>query len=217
MIMKDSGLGGSAKRAYDYILDGILSNRFKAGSPISENDLVNELIISRTPIREALTALERGGLVKRFAKRGCFVAEITTKDIEEIFDLRILLEVRALKTSCKLIPEEKLRDLEKRLTELTPESSPEEYYGTDRDLHGLILSYCGNSRLIDIIGTLNLQIERVRVISSMKPARLQESRKEHLAIIEAMLDQDIALAEEVLTEHITHVMNSTLEVSKYSF
>lgn len=193
------------------ILDGTL----RPGEPLSEAELTDDLQSSRTPIREALVALEQDGLVKRFPQRGWFVTEINVKDIEEVSDLRLLLEVWALKKAYNLIPKQELLVLYGRLKSLDDSSTEEAYFEADRDLHQMIVYYCGNRRLNDVLNTINMQIERVRIMSSKKPERLLNSRNEHIEIVEAILAEDVQKAENLLIEHIGHVKESMIEVSRY--
>ncbi len=216
MIFKPNKLSGATAKVYDYLFDEIIHNRLTPGTALSEMDVAARLQSSRTPVREALMVLESEGLVQRAPSgRGCFVADISTRDVEEIFELRILLELCALRTAYALISDEELNDLEARLSALTEDSDPDEYYGTDRDLHSLLITYCGNARLVAFLGILNAQIERVRLISAMKPARLTLSREEHLDIVRALKARNLPEAEKRLNQHIEHVRDSTKEVCKY--
>lgn len=202
-------LSVATKRVFDYLYEEIVYNRLTPGSPLSELELAKKLETSRSPVREALMTLEGMGLVRRFPNRGCIVSPITAHDVEEIFSLRILLEQFALNRSCKRIGEAGLRELLRDLEALTAESNTEDYFRTDRNLHDLIVGNCGNTRLIQILHTLNGQIEQFRRISSMQPARLAESRLEHIAIAKALLERDHEKAHLLLEEHIKNVKTST--------
>lgn len=215
MIYSQNKLNGCAKEAYNYIAQEIFNGNLNANTPLSEIELTSNLKSSRTPVREALVALEQDGLITRIRNRGWFVVEISTRDIEEIFELRILMETHALKTAYKIVPSEEWKDLKERIESLNEKSSPEEYFVTDRDLHNRIIRYCGNKRLVDFIRQLNMQIEHLRVISSQKPERLKISRLEHLEIIEAIEKQDLKEALTLLTGHIEHVRDSVLEVKRF--
>lgn len=215
MIFKQNKLSGSTGKVYQYLFDAIIYNELKPGEALSEQEIAAKLAISRTPVREALVILESEGMIVRYPSRGCFVSQITVRDVEEIFELRAQLELCALRNSYIRISDLELETLEKKLVELSAETPPEDYFETDRELHGLILCYSGNSRLVDFIGILNAQIERVRVISANRPHRLIESRAEHLAIVRAMRDRDLAKTEQLLAMHIENIQNNTMEVCKF--
>lgn len=203
-------LGGATKKVYDYLYEEIVNNRLTPGTPLSELDLSKTLSTSRSPVREAFMILEGEGLIRRFPNRGCIVSPILAHDVDEIFSLRILLEVFALKESCQRIDLSSLNSLLRDLEELTPESPPETYFKTDRQLHDMIMGNCGNTRLILILNTLNGQIEQFRRISSIQPNRLLESRLEHIDIVKALIDRDIERSCDLLTNHILNVKSSTL-------
>lgn len=158
--------------------------------------------------------LEGDGLVKRYPGRGYLVTEITPQDVDEIFELRLQLELLALRKAYAVLSPELLRGLEAQLERLGKDSSPDEYYCADRTLHELLAQYCGNARLQAFLNTLDSQIERVRYISARRPDRLTESRLEHLDIIHALMAQDLPLAEEKLTFHICNVGESTKAVCR---
>ncbi len=215
MIYRKNTLSGAMGKAYRYLFDEIIYTRKKGGAPLSEADIAAKLEISRTPVREAMMILEREGIVVRYPSRGCFVSQITVQDVYEIFELRTQFELTALRNAYALVADRQLAELEAALEALTPDSPPEAYFETDRKLHGLLLDYCGNGRLVDFICILNAQIERVRVISANRPDRLAESRMEHLALVRAIRRRDLALAEELLESHIGHVRDSTMAVCRY--
>lgn len=205
-------MGGATKKVYDYLFDGIVSNRLLPGSAISELEISKQLQTSRSPVREAMMVLESEGMVRRYPGRGCFVTEITVQDINEIFSLRILLETEALRRSFDLIAPQELESLEQELTALTPEDSEDTYYETDRHLHEMIVNNCGNVRLMLILRTLNGQIEQFRRVASRQPQRLRASRQEHLDIVAALRERDLEQACQLLAEHIGNVKAATLNV-----
>lgn len=215
MVSKQKKMTGSIGKAYQYLFENIIYNRLTAGTVISESEIAANLGISRTPVREALTILESEGIITRYPMRGCFVSHIAVRDVEEIFELRMELERCALRNSISRISDADLDMVEEKIEALSPDMDDKEYYDSDRTLHGLILNYSGNNRLIDFLGILNAQIERVRVISASKPRRLTQSRREHLAMVNAIRARDLPLAEQCLIEHIGNVRDSTIDVCKY--
>lgn len=205
-------MSGATKRVYDYLYDEIVSSRLLPGSVLSELEIAKKLQTSRSPVREAMMALESEGLVRRYPGRGCFVEEITVQDINEIFSLRALLEVEALRKSSDLISAQDLEDLKRDLTALTPEDPETAYYETDRRLHELLVNSCGNIRLMLILRTLNGQIEQLRRVAARQPQRLKASRSEHLAIVDALEEKDLERACGLLSEHVENVKNATMSV-----
>ena len=213
------GKRGLKNVAYDYLLDAITSCELKPGQAIVEQDISDKLGISRTPIRDALKQLESEGLVRHFPSRGTFVTNITVQDVDEIFQLRELFEITALKNAIHSITEEELDYIEERLRYLDDkrsEESPtkETFYNSDRELHALIMKYSGNSRMIKFHKTLEVQLEQLRRISAMTPMRLVKSRQEHLDIIYALRTRDLANATRALLLHLQNIKTSTLNVCR---
>lgn len=165
-------------------------------------------------MREALKLLEAEGLVKVVPQRGTFVSELSTQDVEEIFALREALEVLALHVAIRNIPRAELDRLEQFLSTLSPASPPEQFFESDRWLHGLIVKHGGNQRLAHFLDSLNAQVEQVRRISALRPNRLDMSMREHLGIVRAIQARDLTAAEAELRQHTQNVKQSTLEVCR---
>lgn len=212
LIFSSNNLSGATKKVYDYLYGEIVSGNLRPGAALSELEISKTLQTSRSPIREAMMALESNGMVRRYPGRGCFVAEITVQDLNEIFDLRALLEVAALRRSYQFLKDFELEQLEHDLQSLTTGSPVECYFDTDRRLHELLIGNCGNMRLLLILRTLNGQIEQMRRISAQQPMRLAASRMEHLEIVSSLRKHDLARSCDLLAEHIHNVQKSTLSV-----
>lgn len=200
--------------AYHNLRDAILTWKLPPGSPIVEQEISDQLGISRTPVREALKLLEAEGLVKVIPQRGTFVSELSTQDVEEIFALRESLEVMALKVAIGNIPSDQLTKLESYLSSLTSDSPPEQFFESDRMLHDIIVNHGGNERLAHFLDSLNVQVERIRRISAERPNRLDLSMREHLGILRAIRARDWNAAESELRQHIRNVKQSALDVCR---
>ncbi|TDU16790.1 GntR family transcriptional regulator [Bacillus subtilis] len=202
------------KQVYDHLLEAIVSNQIPPGTPLVETDIADEMKMSRTPIREALKELEAEGLVSRYQSRGTVVSHITPYDVEEIFTVRITLELCALQLSWQKITDYELKEVEKLFLALNSTSSKQDYHHADKTLHSLIINRAGNSRLKKFLNLLNSQIERFRRIAADEPTRLTRSKKEHLEIIHFLKKRDLQACEESLKTHLINVKNSTLEQAK---
>lgn len=198
--------------AYDYLYEEIISYRLMPGQAIGEQAVSDLLGISRTPVREALKKLESEELVYQVTSRGTFVKDITAQDVNEIFELRMLLEKTALNSAIIKISNAELDDIEKSLSLLTDASSKEEFYKSDRNLHKVIMKYSDNVRMINIHAKMDSELERLRRVSSMKPDRLAKSRIEHMNLLNAIRARDLNLALFALTDHLNNVKINTLIV-----
>ena len=202
------------KKVYEYLREAILSNQFLPGTPIIETEISLTLKTSRTPVREALKSLEADGLVACYPLKGTFVSEITPYDVEEIFNLRIMLETSALQLAYDKISDDELNKVEDMFLKLNAMSSKADYALADKSLHALIVDKAGNYRLKQFLNILNVQIERFRRIAAIEPMRLTNSRAEHLEVLTMLRRKDLAASQESLKKHLNNVKASTLETAR---
>nr|WP_325235386.1 GntR family transcriptional regulator [uncultured Oscillibacter sp.] len=213
------GKRGLKNVAYDYLLEAITTYKLKPGDAIVEQDLSDKLGISRTPIREALKKLESEGLLHHFPSRGTFVASLSIQDVEEIFQLRELFELTALRNAIVQITDEELDRLEEQINALDERDATKPYvqnsfYRSDLELHMLIMKYSGNSRMVRFYKTLDVQFEQLRRISSTTPQRLSKSKQEHLDIIYALRTRDLVDTTRALSLHLQNIKENTKNVCR---
>src|SRR5659263_539446 len=100
------------EKTYDYLKANILSGHFIPGERLAEEHLAEELGVSRTPVREALHKLEQEGLIEPLESRGFCIPRDSSEEIEDLFELRTVLEGYTLKIICGRITEEQIATLE---------------------------------------------------------------------------------------------------------
>lgn len=210
--MREASMGtsGNTKKAYEYIYNQILTGEKSFGAPISEAEIANGLGTSRSPVREALKLLEVEGVIVHYPNRGTFVTDMTREDLSEIFQLRILFELQALRMACQFMDDSILQELRRNIECLNEESTPQQYYSANTALHETIVHYSGNKRLIKFYNTLSLQIALVNRLSAKLPSHFKESRKKHLDIVDAIIQRDSTKAEQLLQSHLEEVRDKTL-------
>ena len=203
------------EKTYKAIKQAIISYEVKPGEPLAEEQIANKLGVSCTPVREAIKELRKEGLVKIIHRKGAFVAEISSKDVEEIFLLREILECAAVKIAIPRLKEEDLIEMESLFNSISKDIEMKNYkniFDTDIKLHSLIVDTAGNRRLSKFLNILNGQVHRMRVLSATAPGRLNKSLQEHKDILEALKKRDIDLAEQRLKQHIRNIKNNILEM-----
>ena len=210
--------------AYKKIRDKIINGQLRPGQSITEEWLGKTLNMSRTPVREALIRLQADDLIRIINNKGAMVAEITPRDIAEIFQLRILIEPYATKICKEFIDHDELEKLERRLKTLLQSELSQtalEEMGTAlyevHDLHGLIIQSSGNRRLIKLVNSLQNQILLTLNLERRIPGRIEKSLQEHLKIIQALLDGDGDQAEKSMREHLESNMADLLDVDNYKY
>jgi DNA-binding GntR family transcriptional regulator len=194
----------------------IISHRLKPGQSIQEDQLAKHYGISRTPIREILRKLEQEDLVKIVPNVGAFVSDLTSKDIEEVLDIRLWLETAAAKAAALKATEEQLAEftrVDKQLDLAVEKQDSIISFEADDRLHDLILVAADNERARKIIKNLIGQVYRIRFISGHKPGRINTTVAEHKQIVAAILAREPERAEEAMRIHILNTKKILLSSS----
>jgi DNA-binding GntR family transcriptional regulator len=176
-----------------------------AGARYSVARLAEQFGVSRTPVREALLLLERQGVVRFERNRGVRILETSAHDLQEVFTLRLLLEVPATYRACGLLTDEDLDALGHELEAMdrladAGEEGP--FMAHDTRFHEIVLAAAGNRRLTALIGQLR-DLVRFRGASTVGRSRdLRAIHGEHLAIMAALRARDPVTAAECMRSHL---------------
>jgi DNA-binding GntR family transcriptional regulator len=203
-----------ASRIYTDILQKIVSREIPPGERLGEERLGREYHVSRTPIREALFALERDGLIERIHNCGAKVQPFTADDLEQIYDIRRALECLSIRRAARNLSLTELYDLEGRLEAVRREKGArlhKQQLETDLELHRLIVSRSGNPRLAAYLDNISLLLHSLRLVSLTEDGQARNSAEEHLGIVRALIKRDGNTAERLLAEHLDHGMRNVAE------
>ena len=202
---------------YDYLKEKLLSGRFKPGERLTEEHLASELGVSRTPVREALHKLEREGLVKPLETRGFCVAWDSREEMEELFDIRSVLEGYALRCVCESISEKNLNVLEgfiqKAEHALTQKKIDKIFhYNTQFNdtLHGLVSH---KPRFHDMMADMRKYVLRYRKDTLQTLDGAKRSIEGHRKIMLALRLKDPDLCERIMREHIRESKEDALQAT----
>lgn len=162
----------------------ILEGSLKPGQQISENKIASKLSVSRTPVREAIRILERDNLVSLLPGRKVIVSVPSQRDIEEVYEIRAIVETEALR---RITPEstELIQNLEQCIDEaerLRKEGNLREMAQANNRFHLTIMAALENQRLHQFIDSLNDTISQFRSYS-LTPDWALKSEQEHRQII----------------------------------
>lgn len=197
----------AAERAYEAIRQGIASGEYASGDRLREEDLSSAFGVSRTPVREALRRLGAEGFVEFLANRGAHVASWPDDQLEEIFDLRALLEgYAASRAAVRMDADQvvKLSELATGMDELVHRRQPDlEAIATlNNEFHQLMLVASRGPQLEFLAGAI-VHIPLVhRTFSRYSRSDLARSAAQHLELVEACRAGDGAWAEAVMRSHI---------------
>lgn len=198
-------------RVFDAIREKILSGEFKQGDELREVTIGHELGVSRTPVREALRQLELEGLVEIIPNKGAYVIGITAKDIEDIYRMRSLLEGLCARYAVKHVTKEQLDELEE-ITYLTDFYVQKENYDQlcelDNRFHDLLYHASGSRMLSHVLSDFHHYVERIRKVSLANPDRSRLFNEEHKAILKAIQEHDVVMAEKLANEHMYNTIQN---------
>jgi DNA-binding GntR family transcriptional regulator len=205
-------------RVYEEIKQRIIDLFFLPNEQLIEKRLVDQLRVSKSPIREALQHLEREGLVYTLPFKGCFVAEITETDIREIYQLREALETYCAKQACAKISHEQIRGFREILSQAAEAMSQDNIkgaYAIDTKLHDLMISNSKNRKIIQAYSTLRDHVQRYSNIISLISGRVAKSHQEHILIINALEQGDEVQAQEKISAHLRSVLEEFIESNEF--
>lgn len=193
--------------------EAIINGVLKPGERLMEIQLAEELGVSRTPVREAIRKLELEGFVIMIPRRGTYVADLSIKDINQVFEVRTALEVLAAGLAAERITEEELEQMERLLViigEHIERGDMDKIVEADSRFHDILYQATRNDRLVQIINNLREQLTRFRSISMSYPGRLKNTLEEHSRLVEALAARDNQLAERLATEHMENAEQTLL-------
>ncbi len=189
------------ERIVDFIKDSVVSGRLKPGERVPEQEIAENLGISRTPIREAFRQLESEGFISVTPRKGAVVSPITDKDVNEFYAIKSLLEGFAAKTACTKLAQKDIKRLESLNSQMgrcAEKSDVKGFFKLDNQFHDIFLKACGNEKLCAMVYQLVQQFERFRITALSVPGRMTVSVKQHRDIIEAFRESNVALVESLV-------------------
>lgn len=188
----------------------ITSGSLPPGTVLRQVELAEEFGVSRIPVREALQALQSEGLVLIEPNRGAFVASYTAEQLNEMFDLRVMLEVDALQHAIPHHTERSLRRIEALQRELDYEDQPAEWIRLDRAFHDELYGPSARARTLQLIAGLRGSVERFSIARLGPDTRRTGWNDEHQQLIAAVRTRDVAAASAILTLHLRQTQQSAL-------
>ncbi len=198
----------------DHLRQAIVSGILTPGERIMEIQLAEQMGVSRTPVREAIRKLELEGFVVMIPRRGTYVADISIKDINEVYEIRIALDVLAAGLAAERINDEELEEMQRLLVEIGQCIENNDMDGIvriDSAFHDILYQASRNERLVTIINNLREQITGLRGRSMEYPGRLVSTLSEHRAIVDSIAQRDSLKAQEACRNHIENAEKTLLQ------
>lgn len=198
---------------YQKIKSDILLGVHKTGDQLSANQLAERYQTSATPVREALNLLQNEGLVEILPRVGYFVTMVTVKDIQDIFDFRVIIEGAAAELAAQNATEEEIEALGKIPYIYDPNDieSYWEYIGHNQKFHYGVALAAHNKWLARSVSGLLDQMQRLVFLGLVPPDHRDEIINHHPRVVEALKRRDGPKAREIMIEGLQTTRESVLE------
>lgn len=198
-------------QAADVIRASIVGGELEPGEIYSAPALAERLGVSATPVREAMLDLAKDGLVEPVRNRGFRVVVVDDEALDEISELRHLLEVPAMGIVIGRAGDEELMPLFEKVAAIERAAEiPDiaEFLLADRHFHLSLLGLTGNERLVRLVGQLRTQTRLIGLKVLAESGQLTASALEHRPILEAVCRRDEVMAATLMRRHLDHTRES---------
>ena len=215
--MREFKTASLADQVFAKLEGDIIQGIYPKGEILTELKLVEQLGVSRTPIREALRRLEQEHLIAESGK-GSVVVGITEADLMDIMDIRLRLEGLAAYYATKNMTPDTLKELA-HVVDLQDHYSSKEDWDhlsqLDDKFHELLCDHCGRTIICDTLKPLHRKIKRYRKASMERKIRTPHMINEHRKIFDAIVSGNAELAEKLTVAHIENAKKNMLEGSVF--
>jgi DNA-binding GntR family transcriptional regulator len=211
--------GKSAATVAEVVREAILDRVLEPGAWLREEDLAQELSVSRTPVREALKRLAAEGLVTITANQGAVVSPLSIEDILELYAVRETLEGLAARLAAKRISQESLDTLQAILGEMGTAAGRRDVPAMRKlnmAFHEVIQRASGNRYLDRFLTQVQQSIRRFEHTTYEVPGRPEETIKEHRRLLHALAMRDPVAAERCAVEHMHHARDLRIRMLQES-
>lgn len=196
------------EQAYEYVKSSILNLNLKPGEYITDQQVADEMNISRTPVREAFRLMQREGLLDYQPRRGWKVYTLTLDDIHEIFDIKVAIEGMTANKASQCTEDDlrnKLKGCLEKMREAKETDNRDLWLEVDPILHLTIFEMAKNERAHRIIENINDQWHRVKIGFIARTEHMNRSFAEHEAFVDAILDGKGQEAQHHMSEHLNNI------------
>jgi DNA-binding GntR family transcriptional regulator len=193
---------------FEVLRDSILTRVFRPGDRLDVKAVATQLGVSPTPVKDAINRLAAEGLIDVRPRSGTYVAEISPQAVAETFEIRRALECLAAEALVDRLTPQLILRVNQLLDALERPVNTEEarrvHDQKNIELHLLIVEGSGNQRLVELYHSLNAHLTIARIHLRRRPdaARLEQERREHRAIVDAIIARDAKRLVEALGQHI---------------
>ena len=202
--------------AFRIIKENIINLELKPGSMISEQDIANELNLSRTPVHEALQKLSTTKIIQILPQRGSYVSLIDLSLVDEAIFMRSTIEVAVAELACDKASEQDLINMEENLNLqnfFLEKQNIDKLFSLDDSFHKNLYKITNKLQCYQMIKTMNIHLDRIRELhlQSTNPSSVVD---EHKKIFIALKNKDKNGVRNLLNEHLTKLYSQENEIKK---
>lgn len=187
---------------FQVIRTAIVRGALPEGMPLRQDEISAALNVSHIPVREAFRQLEAQGLVRIYPNRGAYVTKLSRQDLSNLMDIRIMLELGALRAAIPMLTEDAIDEAFKIQERAAHEKDRDRLEELNQELHFTLYSAAGNPMLIDEIDRLHANIDRhIRPFYGNEDINVK-SMNDHDQLLAAVRARDTELATAILRTHL---------------
>lgn len=197
--------------------EAITSGALRPGDRLLQAELAEQLGVSRMPVREALRRLEAEGLVELQPYRGALVANLSSVELQEIYEIRATLETLALRLGVPSMDATALEKMEATLHRMDTETDSLVWLALNTEFHTHLYKSAGRRLLLEHIESLRNKSDRFLRLFASHRNRIDQAQGEHWTIFRACQERDAQTACRLLQEHLQSTitsLSSTLRASE---
>ena len=208
LLIEELGRERAPEQVTSRLREAIVSGLLQPGDRLMQEELAERLGVSRMPVREALRRLEAEGLVVLQPYRGALVANLSSTELQELYELRIALETLALRFGIPEMDAESFETLEVTLRKMDLETDSTTWLDLNSKFHTLLYQKAGRKLLDEHIENLRNKSDRFLRLFASRRDRTAQAQREHWAIVRACRDRNIEKACNLLKDHLQSTVTS---------
>lgn len=199
------------------LLREMFEGRWAGGDRLVETELAERFGVSRTPVREAISELTAVGLVELRPNCGAVMRPFGPRQIEDIYDVRGLLEGEATRLACNRVDAREVKHLTSTFKQLLAERKRDDdwsrrAWAVDRAMHELLATACGNRRLAEEIARYGRFAQVIREVVGNRSHAQEDAIRAHLEILKALASKRPNASADAMRKHIRQAAQSALDV-----
>ena len=202
MAFSNQSISSAADQVANALRLAILNGEFGPGQAVPQEQIAARFGVSRIPVRDAMNLLQAEGLLRIVPSKGSFVANPAPDEIRETYEIRVLLELEALRLALRRHDAISLAKAERWLREFELETEPARLGEIDREFHAALYAPAKKAQLFDLINSLRTLTNRGYYLQMSAPAHLKQCQAAHRDIFANFKKRNLRAAKDSLRSHL---------------